>query len=168
LISTLTASSFRACASAIHEDTYSANILPRARTVFRAYNAEMPPELMRDRWSRNALRNLRFIPRRVGGTRYGSIPMDRYHSLPDIVSPSEIADSKFIRVAWSQRATCLEEPSSELQSVNGLDSVWEPTVKEVVSAIFPALRSPLIFHFRSTTSVFFPQKSRLTYNTTPS
>lgn len=132
LIGRLTASSFKDCASAIHQDIYSAGTLTRALTVFRSYNAEIPPELMRDRSSRNALRNLRFIPRRVGDCRYGSIPMDRYYTLPNIVSPSEIVDPEFVCVAWTQRASCLEEPSSELRSVNKLDSVWEPTAREVV------------------------------------
>ena len=166
LISTLTGSSFRACALAIHQDNHSANILFRAQTVFRAYNTEMPPELMRDRDSRSALRNLRFIPRRVGDTRYGSIPTDGYHSLPIIVSPSEIVDPKFLGIAWSQRATCFDEPSMELRSVNDLDSVWEPTVGEVVRITFFFLHSPLTLHFRSDTSTLFPRRSRLTYDTT--
>ena len=136
LISTLTASSFKACATAIDEDIHCDDIRARALTVFRTYNTEMPPELMRDRYFRSALRNLNFIPRRVGLVRYGSIPTDRYHSLPNIVSPSKIVDPKFFSVAWTQRATCLEEPSSELQSVNNLDSLWEPTAREVVSLTF--------------------------------
>jgi hypothetical protein len=145
---TLTASSFKACASAIHQDIHSTGILTRAITVFRSYNTVIPPELMRDRDSRNALRDLRFIPRRVGDTRYGSIPTDRYHLLPNIVSPSEIVDPKFTRMAWTQRATCLEEPSSELKLVNSLDSVWEPEAPEVVRVTFPASHSPFTHYFQ--------------------
>jgi hypothetical protein len=168
LIGTLTASSFRACASAIHQDIHSTGILTRALTVFRSYNTEMPPELMRDRDSRNALRDLRFIPRRVGDTRYGSVPTDRYHLLPNIVSPSEIVDPKFTRIAWTRRATCLEEPSSELQLVNSLDSVWEPKAPEVVRVTFPISRSPLLTTFRSNTSASLPLRSHPTSHTTPS
>ena len=130
LVSAVTASSFVACASAIHEDATGADIQTRALTVFRTYNTEMPPKLLGDRGAQNELRNLRFIPRRLGSTRYGSIPTDLYHTLPSIVSPSEILDPKFSGVAWTQRATCLEEPSDELLLVN--TSVWEPTVPEVV------------------------------------
>jgi hypothetical protein len=72
--------------------------------VFRAYNTEMPSKLLGAHSSQSVLRNLRFIPRRLGSTRYGSIPTDRYHSLPNIVSPSEILDPEFISVAWTQRA----------------------------------------------------------------
>lgn len=57
LISTLTGSSFRACALAIDQDARSRGIQARALTVFRKYNTEMPPELMRDRGSQNALRD---------------------------------------------------------------------------------------------------------------
>lgn len=140
LISTITASSFEACASAIHEDISSDDIRDRALTVFRTYNTEMPSELISNRRSRIALQNLRFIPRLVGGTHYGSIPADRYHSLSDIVSPSKILDPKFVSVAWTQRAVCFEEPSSELRSVNSLDSLWEPTAQEVVRIIFSVPR----------------------------
>lgn len=142
LIYTLTTSSFKACASAIDQDINSAGILSRALTVFRSYNTEMPPVLMGDRNSRNALRDLRFIPRRTGDTRYGTIPTDRYYTLPNVVSPSKIVDPEFLRIAWTQRATCLEEPSSELRSVNKLDSVWEPTSREVVRITFFTLHSP--------------------------
>ena len=148
LIDTLTASSFKACASAINQDINSVGILTRALTVFRSYNTEMPPELMRDRGSRNALQNLRFIPRRVGDIRYGSILTDRYCSLPKIVSPSETVDPKFARIVWTQRAICLEEPSSELRLVNSLDSVWEPTAREVVRVTFFAPHSPLTYPFQ--------------------
>ena len=136
LISTLTASSFRSCASAIDQDTRSDDIHTRALTVFRAYNTELPPELMRDRGSRYALQNLRFIPRSMNVIRYGSVQADPYHSLPNIVSPSEIVDPKFFGIAWTQRATCLVEPSPELRNVNSLDSIWEPTAQEVVSPTF--------------------------------
>ena len=37
-------------------------------------------------------------------------------------------------MAWTQRATCLEEPSSELRLIN--NSTWEPTVSEVVCVLF--------------------------------
>ena len=134
LINTITTTSFRACASAIHQDARRAGILTRALTVFRTYNTEMPRKLLGDRGSQNALRNLRFIPRSVDSTRYGSILADGYHSLPGIVSPSEILAPKFVNVAWTQRATCQEEPSDELLLVN--TSVWEPTVSEVVSVSF--------------------------------
>ena len=134
LINTVTAQSFEACASAIHQDTGKPGIEARALTVFRTYNTEMPPKLLGDHGSQNALQNLRFIPRRVGSTRYGSIPTDRYHGLLNIVSPSEILDPKFVSVAWTQRATCLEEPSSSLLLVN--NSAWEPTTTEVVRVLF--------------------------------
>ena len=56
LISTFTAPSFRACALAIHQDVGRAGILPRALTVFRTYNTEMPPKLLGDRGSRDVTR----------------------------------------------------------------------------------------------------------------
>ena len=130
LIGDITTRSFEACAEAIHQDIGRGDIRAGALAVFRTYNAEMPPKLLSDRYSQNALRNLRFIPRRLGSTRYGSIPTDRYHALPNIVSPSEILDPDFVRVAWTQRAMCLEEPSTELLLVNS--SVWRPEASEVV------------------------------------
>lgn len=162
LIGTLNASSFSACASAIHEHIHSAGTLTRAITVFRSYNTEMPPELMRNRGSRNTLQHLRFIPRRVGDTRYGSIPTDRYHSppLPNIVSPREIVDPKFIRIAWTQRATCIVEPSSELLLVNGLDSVWKPNAREVVRVTFPAPHSPITHYFSERTPPYPCHRNR--------
>ena len=134
LIRTVTPPSFEACALAIKRDIHKAGILPRALTVFRAYKTEMPNSLLGNRDSQNALRNIRFIPRRTGSTRYGSIPTDRYHSLPDIVSPCEILDPVYARVAWTQRAVCLDEPSPSLLLIN--KSVWEPEVSEVVRDIF--------------------------------
>ena len=134
LISTITAQSFKACALAIHEDIRKPGIQTRARRVFRTYNTEMPPKLLGNRSSQDALRDLRFIPRLVGSIRYGSITTDDYHTLPNIVSPSEIVNPKFSSVVWTQRATCLEEPSPELLLVN--NSVWEPTVVEVVCVLF--------------------------------
>ena len=167
LISTVTAPSFEACALAIHQDIATPGILARALIVFRTYDTEMPPKLLSDRGSQNALRNLRFIPRRVGSTRYGSIPTDRYHSLPNIVSPSEVVGPKFVSVAWTQRATCLEEPSPELLSVNNL--VWEPTVTEVVCVLFFCSATHLsLSTFRSNTSTSFPPRSRLGCHATPS
>ena len=146
LISTVTAPSFEACALAIHQDINGADILSRALAVFRTYNAEMPRELFGNPSSQNALQDLRFIPRRVGSTHYGSIPTDSYHSLPDIVSPSEVADPKFVRVAWTQRAMCFEVPSPELRVVN--NSAWEPTAPEVVRFPFLLPRLPLTIHFQ--------------------
>lgn len=137
LISTITTTSFEACALAIHQDAGRAGILTRALTVFRTYDTEMPPKLLGDRDSQNALRNLRFIPRRMGSIRYGSILTDLHHSLPSIVSPSEILSPNFVSIAWTQRGTCFEEPSEELLLVNA--SVWEPTVPEVVRIPFSGL-----------------------------
>ena len=134
LIDVITAQSFIACALAIHQDINRRDIPSRALIVFGTYNTEMPPKLLSDHGSQNALRNVRFIPRRLGSTRYGSIPTDRYHSLPNIVSPSEILDPKYVRVAWTQRAACLEEPSDELRLVN--NSAWKPEAPEVVGALF--------------------------------
>ena len=134
LINTITADSFEACARAIHQDCGRGDIRARGLVVFRTYDAEMPPKLLGAHGSQNALRNLRFIPRRLGSTRYGSIPTDRYHALPNIVSPSEILDPDFVSVAWTQRAVCHEEPSAELQLVN--KSIWEPEVSEVVRSLF--------------------------------
>jgi len=169
LINTITTTSFKACALAIHQDVRRAGILPRAQTVFQTYNTEMPPKLLSDRSSQNALRNLRFIPRRMGSTRYGSIPTDDYHSLPTIVSPSEILNPKFISVAWTQRAICREEPSDELLLVN--TSIWEPRVPEVVCVPNPLLllvpHSFLTFHRSSTSKSSLP-KSHPIYSATPS
>ena len=134
MINTITTQSFIACASAIHQDVSRPDVLTRALIVFGTYSTEMPRKLLGDRDSQNALRNLRFIPRRAGSTRYGSVPTDLYHNLPDIVSPSEILDSRFVSVAWTQRAICLEEPSPELLSVN--NAAWQPTVTEVVRTLF--------------------------------
>ena len=142
LIVAVSAPSFEACALAIHQEIGTPGILARALIVFRTYNTQMPPQLLGDRGSQNALRKLCFIPRRVGSTRYGSIPTDRYHSLPDIVSPSEILDPRFASVAWTQRAMCHEEPSPELISVN--NSIWGPTATEVVRV--PFLVPPLTSH----------------------
>ena len=130
LISAVTVPSFEACALTIHQDLNTPDILARALIVFRTYNTEMPLRLVGNYDAQNALRNTRFIPRHVGSTRYGSIPTDRYHSLPNIVSPSEIVNPKFFSVVWTQRAMCLEEPSPNLLLAN--DSVWKPTVTEVV------------------------------------
>lgn len=149
LISTVTTSSFEACALAIHQDIEEGEVgmLARALTVFHTYDTEMPPKLLVDRGSQHSLRNLRFIPRRVDSTRYGSIEMDEYLSLPDIVSPSKILDPKFVSVAWTQRATCLEDPSEELRLVN--TSIWEPTTSEVVRVLLPPLRHSLLtLHFQ--------------------
>ena len=134
LINAITTDSFEACATAIHRDLRRGDIRARALVVFRTYNTEMPPKLLGARGSQNALRNLRFIPRRLGSTRYGSIPTDRYHSLPEIVSPSEVLDPDFVSVAWTQRTVCHEGPSAELQLVNR--SIWEPEVSEVVRSLF--------------------------------
>ena len=133
LISEITTSSFRACAEAIHQDVGRADIRGRALVVFRTYNTQMPPKLLGDNYSQAVLQNLCFIPRRLGSTRYGSIPTDRFHALPDIVSPSEILSPDFVRVAWTQRAMCLEEPSTTLLLVNS--SVWKPETSEVVCSI---------------------------------
>ena len=146
LIDTITAPSFRACALAIHQDIHRMGILPRAQTVFRTYNTEMPNKLLGDRSSQNALTHLRFIPRRMGSTRYGSIPMDRYHTLANIVSPYEILDPKFVSLAWTQRATCLEEASDNLRLVNS--SIWEPGVSQVVRDLFLCSFTHLILHFQ--------------------
>ena len=134
LIGAITTDSFEACARAIHQDFRREATRARALVVFRTYNTEMPSKLLGARGSQNVLRDLRFIPRRLGSTRYGSIPTDRYHSLPNIVSPSEILDPNFVSVAWTQRAVCHEEPSEELQLVN--KSIWEPEVSEVVCSLF--------------------------------
>ena len=165
LIGTVTAVSFEACALAIHQDARRTDILTRALTVFRTYNTEMPRKLLGDHGSQNVLRNLRFIPRSTG-SRYGSVPTDRYHSLPQIVSPSEILDPRFVSVAWTQRATCLEEPSPELLSVNSW--TWEPTATEVVRVLFfvPPLTS--LPTFRSNTSTSSPLRLHPIYNATPS
>ena len=133
LISEITTGSFKACAEAIHQDVGSADIRARALVVFRTYNTQMPPKLLGDIF-KAALQNLRFIPRRLGSTRYGSIQTDRFHALPDIVSPSKILSPDFVRVAWTQRATCLEEPSAALLLVN--NSVWKPDTSEVVRPPF--------------------------------
>lgn len=166
LINTITTTSFKACASAIHQGVGEANLSARARTVFRTYDTEMPSKLLGDRFAQEALRMLRFIPRSMGSTRYGSIPTDRYHALPDIVSPSEIVDPKFVRVAWSQRATCLEQPSSELLLVN--TSLWEPTVSEVVSVSFCFCSDAhtLLYTFRSNTSASSPPRLHPIYDAT--
>ena len=142
LINTITAESFEACALAVDQDISTADILSRALAVFHTYNTEMPPKLLGDRGSQNRLRNLRFIPRRMGSIRYGSIPADRYHSLPNIVSPSEIMDPKFSKLAWTQRATCFEDPSPELSLVN--TSTWEPTALEVVCVLLFFSLVPLL------------------------
>jgi len=134
LISGITTGSFKACAEAIHQDVGSADIHARALAVFRTYNTQMPPKLLGASSSHAALQNLRFIPRRPGSTRYGSIPTDHFHALPDIVSPSKILSPDFVRVAWTQRATCLEEPSEALLLVN--NSVWKPDTSEVVCLPF--------------------------------
>ena len=135
LISEVTTRSFKACAEAIHQDVRKAGIRARALVIFRTYNTQMPPKLLGASSSQAALQNLRFIPRRPGSTRYGSIPTDRFHALPDIVSPSKILSPDFFRVAWTQRATCLEEPSEALLLVN--NSVWKPETSEVVcSSLF--------------------------------
>ena len=136
LIDTISTSSFEACASVIHLDAHKAGTRARAQVVFHTYDTEMPPKLLADRSSQRALENLRFIPRLMDFTRYGSIPADDYQSFGNrnIVSPSEVMDPKFVRVAWTQRAMCFEEPSPELRLVN--DSVWKPTVREVVSPVF--------------------------------
>lgn len=133
LIGEVTTNSFKACAEAIHQDVGRADIRGRALAVFRTYNTQMPPKLLGDSSSQAALQNLRFIPRRPGSTRYGSIPTDRFHALPDIVSPSKILSPDFVRIAWTQRATCLEEPSAALLLVNS--SVWKPGASEVVCSI---------------------------------
>jgi hypothetical protein len=168
LINTITTTSFKACALGIHQGVGGANLSARARTVFRTYNTKMPSKLLGDYFAQEALRMLRFIPRHTGSTRYGSIPTDRYHSLPNIVSPSEIVDPKFVRVAWSQRATCLEQPSSELLLVN--TSVWEPTVSEVVSVPFRSCSDAHIFlcTFRSNTSTSSPPRLDRICDATPS
>ena len=134
LINAVTADSFEACAMAIDRDLKRGDIRAGALVVFHTYNTEMPPKLFGARDSRDALQNLRFIPRRLDSIRYGSIPTDRYHSLPEIVSPSEILDPDFVSVAWTQRAVCHEEPSAELRLVNR--SIWEPEVSEVVRSLF--------------------------------
>ena len=134
LIDTISTSSFEACASAIHQDARKPGMRVRAQVVFLTYDTEMPPKLLADRSSQKALENLRFIPRLMDFTRYESIRADDYQSFGSIVSPSEVMDPKFVRVAWTQRAMCFEEPSPELRLVN--DSVWKPTVREVVSLFF--------------------------------
>jgi len=141
LISEITTRSFKACAEAIHQDFRRASIRARALVIFRTYNTQMPPKLLGDSSSQAALQNLRFIPRSLGSTRYGSIQTDRFHALPNIVSPSEILSPDFVRVAWTQRATCLEEPSAALLLVNNL--VWKPETSEVVcsSLFIPLLTS---------------------------
>jgi len=133
LIGEITTRSFEACAKAIDEDIRRTNIRPRTLVIFQTYNTEMPPKLLGDRYSQSALRDLRFIPRRLGSTRYGSIPTDRYHALPDIVSPSKILHPDFVRVAWTQRAMCHEDPSTELLLVN--NSIWKPEASEVVCSL---------------------------------
>ena len=130
LIDDITTDSFGACAEAIRRDITREDIYTRAPAVFHAYNTQMPRKLLGDHDSQRALQNLRFIPRRLGSTRYGSIPTDRYHALPNIVSPSEILDPDFVRVAWTQRAVCHAEPSRELRLVNS--STWKPEASEVV------------------------------------
>ena len=145
LISEITTRSFKACAEAIHQDIRRGDIRTRALGVFHTYNTEMPPKLLGDSHSQHTLRNLRFIPRLLGSTRYGSIPTDRYHALPNIVSPSEILDPNFVRVAWTQRAVCHVEPSRELRLVNS--STWEPEASEVVCSLLfiPLLASHPLF-----------------------
>ena len=159
----ITTDSFEACANAIHLDVRGRNIRARALVVFRTYKHEMPSKLLGAYFSQNVLQNLRFIPRHLGSTRYGSIPTDRYHSLPNIVSPSEILDPDFVSVAWTQRAVCHEEPSAELRLVNR--SIWEPEVSEVVCSLFClCCCSPLTLSSRSNTSAFFPPRSHPTWD----
>ena len=159
LIHTITTRSFEACAEAIHQDIRRTDIHARALAVFHTYNTEMPSKLLGNHHSQRALQNLRFIPRHLGLTRYGSIPMDRYHSLPRIVSPSEILDPKFVKIAWTQRATCFEGPSTELQLVN--NSTWEPGVSEVVCTLlfdplFTSYSPSQIEHLRTLSTEIAP------------
>ena len=94
---------------------------------------------------------------------------DEFHTpgcfyLPEIVSPSEILDSRFVSMARTQRAICLEEPSPELLSIN--NSACQPTATEVVRT--PFFVTPFTSHVPlSNTSTAFPPRSRPTYHTTP-
>ena len=167
LINAVTADSFEACARAIDQVSRRGDIRTRALVVFRTYSTQMPSKLLGAYLSQNVLRNLRFIPRRLGSTRYGSIPTDRYHALPDIVSPSEILDPDFISEAWTQRGVCHEEPSAELRLVNR--SLWEPEVSEVVCPLlYLFYRLPLTIPSRSNTSASFPPRSHLNWDPIPS
>ena len=167
LINAITVDSFEACAKAIHQGSRRGDIRVRALVVFRTYSIQMPSKLLGAYFSQNALRNLRFIPRRLGSIRYGTIPTDRYHTLPDIVSPSEILDPDFISEAWTQRAVCHKEPSAELRLVNR--SLWEPEVSEVVCPLlYLFYRLPLTIPSRSNTSASFPPRSHLNWDPIPS
>jgi hypothetical protein len=126
------AENFVECASAIHEERLSGDILPRARVLYHIYNTtEMAFHIRNNDYS-HRLRDLCFIPRaseRREGATYGNqyaIP------LPMVVSLNQVLLEEFESLAWSQRARFEQAPTRVLLAVE--EGLGKPSISEIVNS----------------------------------
>ncbi|PVF98748.1 hypothetical protein CPB86DRAFT_337923 [Serendipita vermifera] len=127
----LDAEAFVACASAIHNDRLSDNIIRRGRALFGIYNTEFSIRIRNDPPSRRLLGDLSFIPRvneRRQGAPWGNSFCD---DLPMVVSLNQALLREFEAIAWTQRARFDEEPNAILLAVE--ENLGKPSVLESVS-----------------------------------
>jgi sacsin len=127
----LNSENFVECATAIHRERFSSDILQRARDVFDIYDADMPFHLQNDESIRRQLNDLSFIPR-ARERREGLPWSDQYGiQLPMVVSPNQVLRGEFEALAWSQRARFERPPSRILLAVE--ENLGEPNISEIVS-----------------------------------
>ena len=141
---------FTACAEATHHIGEDEDRAQRAEIVYRAYCVDLPLRVgqgPQGSWA--SLDNLRFIPRNMGSVRRLEHHEDRrmeldipqhLQDLPDVVSPNELVRREFESIAWTQRASFLEQPDRRILMVNpglGLPHITEvvrcPHVLQVIS-----------------------------------
>ncbi|KAJ7766768.1 hypothetical protein B0H16DRAFT_372468 [Mycena metata] len=129
--------SFLLCARTVDEDLTArflpeTVVAPRAEVVYRSFNSDLPRIVMTNTGRWGQLDRLRFIHRDVRRSTSSSYTTDAYcEDLPEIVAPSQILQSKYEQIAWTQRALFREEPMSGLIALN--KSLGVPTVAEVVN-----------------------------------
>ena len=132
---------FTACAEATHQiGDDVGDRAQRAAIVFRAYCVDLPLRVGQNAqglWSR--LDDLRFIPRSMDLTRrldhhedrrmYLDIPQ-HLQSLPDVVSPNQLVRKEFESIAWTQRASFLDQPHQRI--LLSYPALGRPDITEVV------------------------------------
>ncbi|KAJ7633013.1 hypothetical protein FB45DRAFT_520874 [Roridomyces roridus] len=127
---------FLLCARTVHQDSTirrlpEDEIMPRAQAVFDFYNSGLPNLIMGQAPKWRELNGLNFIPRDLRRSTSSTYDVESYcASLPQIVTPGQILQSKFEAVAWSQRALFRDTPTANLLALNSTLGV--PTVAEVV------------------------------------
>ncbi|KAH8096577.1 hypothetical protein BXZ70DRAFT_991302 [Cristinia sonorae] len=126
-------SSFKICATTVHNEDFTDGNIARATAVYQYYSMQLWQYLTKNNALWEEVVKLRFIPRGDVRRHYQTQafdPDDYALALPSVVSPNEILRSEFEAVAWTQRALPLEPPSERLLLANLNFGV--PTIDEVV------------------------------------